>query len=228
MGKTTFLLHVLRHVILDRESPCVLVTPESKAEHCVRGLLCAMSGVNAIHARTGRLAKDGRLAILKAKEQLASAPLYIEDCAAPSISDIYSCLRGMKATHGIQFCAIDTLNLLRGASVFCPREYPLELREVVWSLRAMALELDIVLLATVVHNRQCERRGDKRPILSDLSGTGALEDAADKVFLLYRPEYYDKDDSPGLAEIIVAKNRSGPTGIITVDFDKDCPRFRES
>jgi replicative DNA helicase len=235
-GKTALALSIAKNAALHSEKPVsiALFSLEMSEQQLMVRLLSASARVNAHQLRTGRLSQGDWKDISTATGQLSKAKIFIDDTASLSILELRAKARRLKAEHGIGLVIVDYLQLVQG-----PRNSESREREVSMisrSLKALAKELDVPVMALSQLNRAVESRaGDKRPVLSDLRESGAIEQDADVVLFVHRPESYGaieiKDDdgtvmpAEGVAEIIIGKQRNGPTGIIRLSFKKEYAGF---
>lgn len=228
MGKTALCLSMARNMAVDYKKAVAFFSLEMSAQQLVIRLISAESGVNMQKLRTGDLKNDDWTNIVKTINNLADAPIYIDDSPAMSILDLRARARQMKKEHNIEAIIIDYLQLMHAPkSESREREISIISR----GLKQLAKELDIPVIALSQLNRSVEGRGDKRPMLSDLRESGSIEQDADLVAFVHRPEYYgitvDEDGNPtdGVAELIIGKQRNGPTGIAKVAFLRESARF---
>jgi replicative DNA helicase len=229
MGKTALALSMARNAALDHNVPVAIFSLEMATTQLVMRLICAEGKLNAHQVRTGKLPEEEGSKLSLSATKLMKAPLYIDDMPAQSVLDIRAKSRRLKAEKNIGMIIIDYLQLMQPAQKEDSRER--EISSISRSLKALAKELNIPVIALAQLNRQVESRTDKRPILSDLRESGALEQDADVVMMINRPEKYGiLQDSEGnslenMAEVIVAKHRNGPVGDVQLRFVKDYARF---
>jgi len=227
MGKTAFALNIAHHVATHpslRKTVAVFSLEMSK-ESLLTRMICAAARVDQQKFRAGFLNKQERLRLQKAAAELVEAPLFIDDTAGIGLMDVHAKLRRLKAEHGLGLVVIDYLQLMS-----TPRREnrTQEVSYLSRGLKLMAKELEVPLLVLSQLSRAPETRpGDHVPQLSDLRESGSLEQDADLVLFIYRPEYYkpDREDLRGIAEIIVAKQRNGPTGKVKLAFLREYTRF---
>jgi replicative DNA helicase len=162
-------------------------------------------------------------ALLNASRELADLPLFIDDEPVRTVGQIGAIARRIQRKHGLGLLIIDYLQLIESEDRRAMREQ--QIAQITRRLKSIAKELDIPVMALSQLNRVLETRDNKRPKLSDLRESGAIEQDADVVMFLHRPEVYNPLDTPGLAEVIVAKNRSGPTGFVNLTWRKEFMRF---
>ncbi len=225
MGKSTFALNVARRVAVDHHMPTVFYSLEMSSMNIAQNLLCAHARVDAQRLRTGKLSDEDWTHLGRSTEALSQAPMFIDETAGISLSELRGKTRRLKARHGLKLCVIDYLQLMTASSRSANRSREQEVSEISRGLKALAKELAIPVIALSQLSRKTADRKDNRPILSDLRESGAIEQDADVVMLIHRPDYYDKEDHPGEAEIIVAKQRNGPTDTVNLAFIGNQLRF---
>ena len=230
MGKTALALNIVEHVAVDRGKPCAFFSLEMSKEQLAERLLCSRARINAHHMRTGRLRPAEFSALSIAVGPLSDAPIYIDDSAAIGILELRAKARRLKAQHHIGLVVVDYMQMMHGPRSAENRQQEIAL--ISRSLKSLAKELSLPVLALSQLSRQVEQRGgERRPLLSDLRESGAIEQDADVVMFVYRAERYDiTQDRAGnplanVAEIIVGKQRNGPTGSVRLTFLKDFARF---
>lgn len=230
MGKTAFALACARNAALASQSPvsCAIFSLEMSARQLTQRLLTSEAKVNAQNARTGKLSQNDLHAVVEAAGKLGLAPIFIDDSDGLGILELRAKCRRLKSEHNIGLVLVDYLQLMEGQSRDNREQ---EIANISRSLKGLAKELDIPVIALSQLNRNAEDRKDKRPQLSDLRESGAIEQDADVVAFIYRASYYgietDKDgrSTKGVAEIIVGKHRNGPTGTVKLSFETDFARF---
>jgi replicative DNA helicase len=229
MGKTAFALTVARNAAIDHGVPVGVFSLEMSTMQLIIRLLCAEGRLNAHLVRTGKLPSEEGVKLSKNAHKLINAPLYVDDSPSQTVLEIRAKARRLKAEKNVGMIIIDYLQLMQGPPKAESRER--EISHISRSLKALAKELNIPVIALAQLNRAVEVRSDKRPQLSDLRESGSIEQDADVVIFLNRPEQYgiDKDENgesnEGVAEIIIGKQRNGPTGTIKLAFIKDYARF---
>ncbi len=226
MGKTSFMLTLIHHVAFIEEKPVAVFSLEMSKEQLVMRLLSSMAEIPLQKLRAGYVTDDEREKLLSAALELSKAEVYIDDTPSLTTTELRVKARKLKKEKGVEFVAVDYLQMLRSPVRKSSRQE--EVAEISRNLKALAKELSIPVLALAQLSRQVEHRSDKRPQLADLRESGQIEQDADLIIFLHRPEYYKKNPSPeekGIAEIIVAKQRQGPTGIIKVAFIKEYAKF---
>ena len=226
MGKTAFALNMARNAAIEGQVPVAIFSLEMSKEQLSLRMLCAEARVDSSRIRSGFLNKEDWNRITDAAGRLTEAPLFIDDSPDISTTSIRTKSMRMKMDKGLGMIIIDYLQLMRGNANIERRD--LEISDISRSLKILAKELNIPVVALSQLNRKLEERSDKRPQLSDLRESGALEQDADLVAFIYRDEVYNRDEnSPhrGTAEIILAKQRNGPTGMAPLAFLKSYTRF---
>ncbi|HEY8549413.1 MAG TPA: replicative DNA helicase [Vicinamibacterales bacterium] len=220
MGKTSFTLNIAQHVGLNRERPMTVgfFSLEMSAQQLFLRLLTAEARIDAHRLRSGYLSSDDYAKLVKAVGTLESARIFIDDTAAIGVLEMRAKARRLKADHGLDLLIVDYLQLMQGRGRFDNRQQ--ELASISRSLKGLAKELNVPIIALSQLSRAPESRSDKRPQLSDLRESGALEQDADVVMMIFRPGVYEKDnpDLQNVAEIIIAKQRNGPIGTVTLAF----------
>jgi len=195
---------------------------QSKLELAER-LLCSFGKIDGHKLRQGELDSDERMRLLEASGRLSELPIFIDDQPSRSMAEIGAICRRVKRRYGVGLVIVDYLQLIEPDDRKAPREQ--QVARIARRLKALAKEMNIPVIALAQLNRGVELRENKRPRLADLRESGAIEQDADLVMFLHRPEAYDPADKPGLAELIVAKHRNGPTGIVPLTWRKECMRF---
>ncbi|MDD3642262.1 MAG: replicative DNA helicase, partial [Candidatus Krumholzibacteria bacterium] len=227
MGKTSFALNIAQHVALEGRRPVAIFSLEMSKELLVQRLLCSEAQVDAQRVRRGFTSAKDIERLTNAAGLLSEAPIFIDDTPAISTLDMRARARRLKAEYDIALIVIDYLQLARTNERIENRQQ--EISSISRSMKALAKELAVPLVALSQLSRAVESRGgDKRPMLSDLRESGAIEQDADLVLFLYRPEFYDPGDpdKEGKAELIIGKQRNGPTGMVPLIFEKQYTRFR--
>jgi replicative DNA helicase len=227
MGKTTFAMNVAEYAAIDSNKPCgaAIFSLEMPKEQLVERLLCSLARVDLSRLRTGHMVENDWPKLLKAAGKLHDAKIFLDDTPSISVMELRSKARRLKAEHDIGIIVIDYLQLMRGGPN--PESRQQEISEISRSLKALAKELGIPVIALSQLNRSLEQRTDKRPMMSDLRESGAIEQDSDIIMFVYRGEVYEKDneDLKGKAEIIIGKHRSGPTGTVHLTFRGEYTRF---
>ena len=226
MGKTALALNMAMNSAIANNFVAIFSLEMSK-EQLGHRLLSSYSGINSQKLSTGNIDSNDFSSLAETLEYLTNRNLYIDDTAGISVLELRSKARKIKNEHGLDLIVIDYLQLMQGS----PRKgadynRQQEISEISRSLKALARELKVPILALSQLSRSVELRADKRPMLSDLRESGSLEQDADIVMFLYREEYYDKEtENNNVAELVIAKNRNGPTTSVNLQFDKECMRF---
>ncbi|MCX7760938.1 MAG: replicative DNA helicase [Hydrogenothermaceae bacterium] len=226
MGKTSFALSILHYLSVIEGLPTAFFSLEMSKEQIAMRLLGEESKIPLRKIRSGFLSTEELEKIAEVSLKMMKAPLYIDDTASISILDLKAKARRLKKEADVKLIVVDYLQLLSSGRRSENRQQ--EVAEISRSLKALAKELGIPVVALAQLSRQAEMRSDKRPQLADLRESGAIEQDADLVMFIHRPEYYKKNPSPqeeGLAEIIIAKQRNGPTGIVNLVFIKEITKF---
>ncbi len=224
MGKSALVTSIAEHVGLVLKKPLVLFSLEMSKEQLVQRMLCSHARVNAHSVRTGFLSQQDWPKLTTAAGKLSEAPIFIDDSAALSVLELRAKARRLKSQHDIQLIVVDYLQLMQGLPGSENRQQ--EISEISRSLKALARELRVPVIAVSQLSRAVESRQDRRPQLSDLRESGAIEQDADLVGLLLREEYYNPtEENRGIAELIIAKQRNGPVGTVKLTFIKDFARF---
>ena len=235
MGKTAFILSMAKNMSIDHNQPVAFFSLEMSGEQLIKRLISSETGLSSEKLRTGQLEKHEWEQLTTKVKRLEKAPLFIDDTPSLSIFDLRAKARRLSSQYGIKIIFIDYLQLMTtGSTKGGNREQ--EISTISRNLKALAKELEIPVIALSQLSRQVETRGSsKRPLLSDLRESGAIEQDADIVSFIYRPEYYkidywDDDDqgsTKGEAEFIVAKHRNGPTRVIKVSAQVHFARFTD-
>ena len=224
MGKTALALSVLRNAALDSKIGVGMFSLEMANNQLAMRLLCAEARVDSHYVRTGRLPTKLWKNLGISAGNLENAPIYLDDTPALNVLELRAKARRLKAEHNIGLIVVDYLQLMQGPRGAESRQQ--EISVISRSLKALAKELDIPVIALSQLSRAVEQRADKQPQLSDLRESGAIEQDADVVIFLYRPWVYSQEDEDeGKAKIIVAKQRNGPTGKIQASFISRYARF---
>jgi replicative DNA helicase len=224
VGKSTFGLDVARHAAVRAGVPTVVFSLEMSKTELVQRLMCAECTVDMQRLRTGRMEESDWTRLTRSLGKLADAPLFIDDSPGTTMMEIRAKCRRLKQRHGLGLVVVDYLQLMQPSKRFENRQQ--EVSEISRSLKLLAKELDVPVVAISQLSRQTEARSDRRPMLSDLRESGALEQDSDVVLFIYRDELYDPE-SPrkGEADLILAKHRNGPTDTVTVTFQGQYSRF---
>ena len=219
MGKTAFAMNIVQHAGLLGKVAVAVFSLEMSMESLALRMLCSLGRIDSQRIRTGKLHDNDWPKLTRATGMLSDAPIYIDDTAGLTVLEMRAKARRLKSEHNLGLIVVDYLQLMQGKSNSENRTQ--EISEISRSLKAMAKELNVPVLALSQLNRGLENRTDKRPQLSDLRESGAIEQDADVIMFIYRDEVYNRaEDNPnrGLAEIIIAKQRNGPTGMVKMTF----------
>ena len=226
MGKTAFALNIAENVAVHEQLPVVVFSMEMGASQLALRMVGSLGRIDQSHLRTGRLSDDewGRLS--EAVDKLKSASVFIDETAALNPAELRARARRQARMCGrLGLIVVDYLQLMSGSSG-SDENRATELGEISRGLKALAKELQCPVIALSQLNRSVETRNDKRPMMSDLRESGAIEQDADVIMFIYRDDYYNKDSKePGVAEIIIGKQRNGPTGDFKLTFLKPLTRF---
>ena len=226
MGKTALCLDVARYAAMENSIPVMVFSLEMSKEQLALRMLCSEAMVESQRLRTGFLRESDWPKLTLAAGNLADAPIFIDDSAAISALELRAKSRRLKAEQNLGLIVIDYLQLMRGRGKVERREQ--EISEISRSLKALAKELAIPVIAISQLSRRTEERPRQRPQLADLRESGAIEQDADVILFVYREEVYREDPSnEGVAEIIVGKQRNGPTGTMKLTFLKEFTTFKD-
>ena len=227
MGKTSLMLNMARHAAVKERRPVAFFTLEMSKEQLTANLLSCESGVENTKIRNGDIADDEWERLAEGLGELSGAPIFIDDTPSLSITDIKSKCKKLQLEKGVELVFIDYLQLIQGRAKAESRQQ--EISEISRSLKIMAKELNVPVVTGSQLNREAEKRKDNRPMLSDLRESGAIEQDADIVILLFRDDYYTKEKSekPNIAELILAKNRHGQTLTVELFYDPRFTKFRD-
>ncbi len=224
MGKTAFALNIAQHVAFKQHKSVAVFSLEMSKEQLVNRLFSLESKVSGQNIRTGQLTDNEWEKLAESAGIIGQSNLYIDDTPGITVGELRSKCRKYKLEKGLDMVVIDYLQLMSGSGKSESRQN--EISEISRSLKAVARELNVPILALSQLSRAVEQRPDKRPLLSDLRESGAIEQDADVVMFIYRDDYYNKDtDKPGVAEIIIAKQRNGPVGTTELAWLADYTKF---
>ena len=226
MGKTALCLNMAQHVALHQNLPVGMFSLEMSKEQLLMRMLCAEARVDAHKLRTGYLGKDDFRKLIDALGETAQAPMYIDDSSTLTVMEMRAKSRRLKAEHGLSMIIVDYLQLMSGYGRVENRTQ--EISGISRGLKALAKELSVPVIALSQLSRAPEQRqGDHKPQLSDLRESGSIEQDADLVMFIYREEVYKPldEENKGLAELIIAKQRNGPTGTVKLAFLREFTRF---
>src|SRR5256885_2203314 len=232
MGKTALAMNIAEHAAINERLSVGVFSLEMSGQQLVQRLLCSRARVNLQKVRDGFLGERDFPSLTAAASKLAEAKIFIDDSASLEILELRAKARRLKAQQDVQLVLIDYLQLMRSATRRAKENRQLEISEISAGLKALAKELDIPVIVVAQLNRQPEARSGGKPRLSDLRESGSIEQDADLVGLLVRPEVYEEDEEAraekeGEAELIIAKQRNGPVGEIPLTFLKEFTRFED-
>ncbi len=224
MGKSAFATAIVEHAGINLKKPVVIFSLEMSKEQLVQRMLCSHARVDAQKVRTGYLSHQDWPKLTSAAGKLSEAPIFIDDSPGQTVLEIRAKARRLKMKHDIQLIVIDYLQLMQGVRSAESRQQ--EISEISRSLKALAREIKVPVIAVSQLSRAVEQRTGNRPQLSDLRESGAIEQDADLVVFLFREEYYaPSEENKNKAESIIAKQRNGPTGSVPLVFIKEWTRF---
>jgi len=223
MGKTTFALNIAEHVGIVEKVPVAVFSLEMAKAQIVMNMLCSNAKVNAHGLRRGQVQPEEWPRLSAAAGRLSEAPIYIDDTPALSVLALRAKVRRLKARHDLGLVIVDYLQLMESPRSENRQQ---EISQISRSMKGLSRELDLPIIAISQLNRSVDAREDHRPRMSDLRESGAIEQDADLIAFLYRDEYYDpREDNQGIAEVIIAKQRTGPTGTVKLTFLSRFMRF---
>jgi replicative DNA helicase len=226
MGKTALCLNIAQHAAINAKIPTAIFSLEMSKEQLAIRMLCSEARVDSARLRSGFLGESDWPKLTMAAGALSDAPIFIDDSAAISVLELRAKARRLKADRGLGLVIVDYLQLMRGRSGAERREQ--EISEISRSLKALAKELNIPVIAISQLSRKAEDRPGRRPQLSDLRESGAIEQDADVIIFIYRDEVYNPDsDQRGTAEVIIGKQRNGPTGKADLSFISEFTTFKD-
>ncbi|MBC7939597.1 MAG: replicative DNA helicase [Chitinophagaceae bacterium] len=226
MGKTAFALNIAEHVAVQEGLPVLVFSMEMGASQLALRLVGSLGRIDQQNLRTGRLKSEEWERLTEAVERLTSVQMYIDETPALNSAELRARARRMARQFGtLGLIVIDYLQLMSGSSS-SDENRATEIGEISRGLKALAKELQCPVIALSQLNRSVESRNDKRPMMSDLRESGAIEQDADVIMFIYRDDYYNKDSKePGVAEIVIGKQRNGPVGTVKLTFLKPLTRF---
>ena len=225
MGKTSLALSIAQWMGIYEHAPVAIFSLEMSKEQLVMRMLCSEARVDNSKVRCGNLGERDFPRLVDAASKITNAPIFIDDTAAISITELRAKARRLHKDTPLKAIFIDYLQLMRSPSYKQNREQ--EIADISHSLKALAKELNIPVIALAQLNRSVENRTDKRPLMSELRESGAIEQDADIIMFIYRDEVYNKEttEDKGVAEIIIAKHRNGSTGTVRLAFSSEITRF---
>jgi replicative DNA helicase len=225
VGKTSFALGITRNVVVEEREPVFFVSLEQSRIELAERLLCAQARVDSHRLRKGTLSSDDMDRLIDAGGVLRNGRLYIDDAPMQSMLRIAANARRLKLRHGLKLIVVDYLQLIEPDNRRDPRQE--QVAQISRRLKALAKELQIPLIALAQVNRSSEDRQDHRPRLADLRESGSIEQDADTVMLLHRPDRYEPGQHEGIIEVIIGKQRNGPTGEVTLAYLKQYMRYED-
>ncbi|MDR3288866.1 MAG: replicative DNA helicase [Peptococcaceae bacterium] len=224
MGKTSLALNMAQNAAIREKIPVAVFSLEMSKEQLVQRMLCSEAMVDQQRVRTGELLDQDWPKLTRAVGPLSEAPIYIDDTVGISLAELRSKARRLKMESGLDLIVIDYLQLMTGGKRTESRQQ--EVAQISRGLKAVARELKVPVIALSQLNRGVEQRQDKRPIMSDLLESGAIEADADVISFIYRDEYYNQEsEKKGIAEITIAKHRNGPVGMVELGYLKEFTKF---
>ena len=224
MGKTALALNVCDHASVTLKTPVLFVSLEMGRLELAERLLCARSRVDGHKLRTGQNLGTREMTLLgKGYDELRNSPLFIDETPARNMLQITANARRLRLRQKLGLIVVDYIQLVDSDESRDSRQE--QIAKISRRLKTLARQLHVPVIALSQLNRAVENREDRRPRMADLRESGAIEQDADLVLLLHRPEYYDQNDQPGIAELIIAKNRNGATGTVKLTFLKHITRF---
>ncbi|MDH4133259.1 MAG: replicative DNA helicase [Gammaproteobacteria bacterium] len=224
MGKTSLAMNIAENAAVGSKTPVAIFSMEMPGEQLAMRMMASLGRINAHKVRTGKLEDDDWPRLTHAIGLLAEAPMYVDDTPALTPLELRTRARRLKREHGLKLIVVDYLQLMQAPE--SSENRATEISGITRSLKGLAKELGVPLIALSQLNRSLEQRPNKRPVMSDLRESGAIEQDADVIFFIYRDEVYN-EDSPekGTAEIIIGKQRNGPTGKVKLTFLGEYTRF---
>jgi replicative DNA helicase len=224
MGKTSFAMNIAEHAAVSQKLPVAIFSMEMPGEQLAMRMMSSLGRINAHKVRTGKLDDDDWPRLTHAIGMLADAPMFIDDTPAMTPLELRARARRLKREHGLGMIVVDYLQLMQSPEAGENRAT--EISSITRSLKGLAKELSVPLIALSQLNRSLEQRPNKRPVMSDLRESGAIEQDADVIFFIYRDEVYNDDSQDkGTAEIIIGKQRNGPIGKVRLTFLGEYTRF---
>ncbi len=224
MGKTTLAVNIAENAAIAKGVPSAIFSMEMSAEQLTLRLISSLGRVNQTHLRTGNFSEEDWSRIQGALAQLSSAPIFVDESPALTPTEVRARARRLKREHNIGLIVVDYLQLMQVSGT--KENRATEISEISRSLKALAKELQVPVIALSQLNRAVEQRTDKRPVMSDLRESGAIEQDSDLILLIYRDEVYDPNTTRrGIADIIIAKQRNGPIGEVQLTFLGEYTRF---
>ena len=227
VGKSSFAMSIAYNIAMHNRAPVGIFSLEMGRDQLLQRLLATYTGIDSQRLRTGKVSTQELQTVMDAMGQLASAPIFIDDTPGITVNEVRSKTRRLQAEQGLEILIIDYLQLMSGSARRNDNRVQ-EVSEISRSLKGLARELNIPVIALSQLSRAVEGRTSHVPVLADLRESGSIEQDADLVMFIYREEMYDKDtDKKGIAEIHIAKHRNGPLGVVNLFFDQRTTRFRD-
>ncbi len=226
MGKTAFTLNIATYVAVHEKQPVAFFSLEMSKEQLVSRMLSSEGAIDSSRLRSADLDETDWARLIDAADRLNNAPVYIDDTPGITIMELRSKARRIKAEHGLSLIIIDYLQLMQGRGMRNGDNRQQEISEISRSLKALARELSVPVIALSQLSRGVEARTIKKPMLSDLRESGSLEQDADIVMFLYREDYYDEEtENKNITDVIIAKHRNGPVATVQLFFKKEYTKF---
>ena len=227
LGKTAFAMNIIEAVAANQRLPCAIFSLEMSKVQLAQRMLCSRAGIDAQKARKGMLNVDEFRKLAAVVVELAKAPIWVDDSPALTVLDLRAKARRLKLQHDIKLIMIDYMQLMDNPGVDSRQQ---QISEISRGIKAIARELNVPIIALSQLNRASEGREGHRPRMSDLRESGSIEQDADVIMLLHREDYYRLKEAEfvpdNIAEVIIAKQRNGPTGIVRLTFDNRTTTFR--
>jgi replicative DNA helicase len=228
MGKTAFVLNIAQHIGIKEKKAVAFFSLEMSKEQLVQRMLCAESTIDSQRLRIGELEANDWTKLVSGADRLSTAPIFIDDTSGITVMEMRSKARRLKIEHDLQLIIIDYLQLMQGSSKKGSENRQQEISEISRSLKGLARELGVPVIALSQLSRSVESRQVKKPMLSDLRESGSLEQDADIVAFLYRDDYYNPDsEQKNITEVIIAKHRNGPVDTVQLFFHKQFTKFSD-
>lgn len=228
MGKTAFVLNIAQHIGIKEKKAVAFFSLEMSKEQLVQRMLCAESTIDSQRLRIGELEPNDWTKLVAGADRLSSAPIFIDDTSGITVMEMRSKARRLKIEYDLQLIIIDYLQLMQGSSKKGSENRQQEISEISRSLKGLAREIGVPVIALSQLSRSVESRQVKKPMLSDLRESGSLEQDADIVAFLYRDDYYNPDsEQKNITEVIIAKHRNGPVDTIQLFFHKQFTKFSD-
>lgn len=226
IGKSSLALNIVDYVACEIKQPVGIFSLEMSKEQIIDRFLCMRGAVDSWKLRTGNLEDEDFGKLNYAMGMLSEAPIFIDDAPFLNVMELRTKARRLQMEHGLSLIVLDYLQLMTGVNSKGPENRVQEVSEISRSLKALARELNVPVLALSQLSRAVEHRPDRRPVLADLRESGSIEQDADVVMFIYREDYYDKEtENKNIAEILIRKHRNGPTGDIQLFFKQEYMKF---